>query len=63
MKFPKNKRLKKYLLEVTEAVVMEGVQSPEAHGKQEQSATQMKIDLFTLLSTQTKKNILLQAAG
>lgn len=62
MKFPKDKKLRGYLLEVTEAVVMESKNS-EALGKQEQAAAEMKKDLFALLPVQTKKNILLQASG
>ncbi len=62
VKFPKEKKLKKYLSEVTAAVVR-GYKNLDASDKVEKGDAQMKRELFSFLPPQTKKSILLQASG
>jgi 3'-phosphoadenosine 5'-phosphosulfate sulfotransferase (PAPS reductase)/FAD synthetase len=62
IKFPKEKKLKNYISEVTEAVVA-GNRSVESRSKAEQAKAKAKIELFEFLPAKTKKNILLQSSG
>lgn len=61
-KFPKEKKLKKYISEVTEAVIA-GSKNLESLSKAEQADSKAKIELFGFLPPKTKKSILLQASG
>ena len=62
LKFPKETKLKKYLSEVTEAVVA-GQKDIGGLNKAEQAEHKSKVELFGFLPPKTKKNILLQASG
>ena len=62
VKFPKERKLKKYLSDVTGAVVR-GYKNQDTSEKPEKADAQVKRDLFSFLPPQTKKSILLQASG
>ena len=62
MKFPKEKKLKKYLSDLTD-VVIAGYKKLKSLSKAEQMDAQAKKELFGFLPPQTKRSILLQVSG
>lgn len=62
VKFPKEKKLKKYISDITGAVVS-GHKSLESLSKVEQANSKEKVELFGFLPPKTKKSILLQSSG